>query len=319
MRWWIKALAQKVLSALPRHQRLNFAWQRSRWGSLHLSDFFLEDRLAHAQRHLHAWQHATSPELPARVLELGTGWYPVVPLALRMAGVPTVWTVDARPHLRPPLIRELAEMLLTWERNGKLAQLLSLKESPKQWLTELLAGPLNQSHLAQMGIHYLVCKLEDLPSEVGPFPMMVSNNTLEHIPADLLPGMFRNMQRILPDDGLMSHYTDHADHFSYTDARISPYHFLRFSPAQWKGINSRLSFQNRLRVNQLEEIFTKEGWEVLDRELEYGDQALANEAPLHAPFSQFSWETWGVTYSHLILRKKNGEATLPFLTLFRPE
>ncbi len=53
-----------------------------------------------------------------------------------------------------------------------------------------------------------------------------SNNTFEHIPADILSAILREFKRVIKPGGLMSHFIDMSDHFAHFDSRITIYNFL---------------------------------------------------------------------------------------------
>lgn len=54
--WYLKAIPQKMLSVLPGGSLIHQWMQRRVASSLEITDFLLEDRLAHASRHLAAWE-----------------------------------------------------------------------------------------------------------------------------------------------------------------------------------------------------------------------------------------------------------------------
>src|SRR3954447_20525198 len=93
--WLVKAGAQGAISLLPRHQELNAAFQRRVTRTATLTRRQFESKLRHAERHLRHHAAATGAETPPRsAFELGTGWYPVIPVALALAGVERVVTFD---------------------------------------------------------------------------------------------------------------------------------------------------------------------------------------------------------------------------------
>src|SRR5436305_15290696 len=94
--WLLKAAVQGAISSLPARDRLNRLLQERVTGSLTLTDEVFERKLAQCRRHLESYrtQHGT---LPGHVLELGTGWYPIIPIGLSLAGVERVTTMDVSP------------------------------------------------------------------------------------------------------------------------------------------------------------------------------------------------------------------------------
>ena len=203
------------------------------------------------------------------------------------------------------MVQELAEELLLWWEDGRLQQQLpGLQASQRAWLEALAKEPVSAAALANMGITYVVADARKIPQEGGTFDLIFSNNTLEHIPTKSLVAIFPELARVLQDSGLMSHYTDHADHYSYGDVRLSPYHFLRYSESQWAWIENRIQSQNRLRVQQIRALFEAAGLVVTGEDLEYAASEPPDDLPLALPFRTFSWQDNGVTYSHLVGKKK---------------
>src|SRR5205085_12372256 len=106
--WLLKAAVQGAISPLPGRDRLNHLLQRYLTGSVTLTDEVFERKRAQCHRHLESYraQHAA---LPRHVLELGTGWYPIVPIGLINAGVERVTTFDVNPLCDPPRARATLE------------------------------------------------------------------------------------------------------------------------------------------------------------------------------------------------------------------
>jgi len=90
-RWIVKALAQRTIGFMPNPDYWSDLVQRKIAGSVDLTYPFFLSRLDVARKNLEACARENSP---AEVLELGTGWFPIVPLALRLAGASQVRTCD---------------------------------------------------------------------------------------------------------------------------------------------------------------------------------------------------------------------------------
>ncbi len=261
MDWRIKAGVQKGLSLLPGGRQVQHWLQRQGWGSLALGEVFLQDRLAHVSRHLRAWHEGAPPSsLPQTIWEIGTGWYPVVPLGLYLCGCDRVVSTDLRPLWREALLGELVEALLSAAAGGHL----------KRWLPGYLPQRLAaleqppsyswQQRLGELGIDLKADRQGEGPLPPGSLDLVTSNNTLEHVPAGQLPGLFAACYRALRPGGCMSHYIDMVDHYSYTDARLPAFHFLRYEPWQWRWLENRFQSQNRLRLSQYQALLAEKDW-----------------------------------------------------------
>src|SRR5687768_18577204 len=98
--WIVKAVIQKTISFLPAGQRINYLFQKHITRGVSLSDEWFEDKLVHCNDHYSAFvRHGGKPE-GFSVVELGTGWFPVVPLGLFLCGAGEVRSYDLTSLLR---------------------------------------------------------------------------------------------------------------------------------------------------------------------------------------------------------------------------
>lgn len=95
------------------------------------------------------------------------------------------------------------------------------------------------------------------------FDICVSTNTLEHIPAATIEGIFRELRRILTPGGIVSAQIDYSDHYAHTDRSITRLNYLRFSEEDWARHNHNFHYQNRLRHSHYRRIFLDAGFEIL--------------------------------------------------------
>lgn len=298
--WWIKAIAQKMLAQLPMRHRWQYLWQRHVSGALQLSESFWEDRLAHGVQHLQAYVDH-SGRLPAKVLELGTGWYPIVPLSYALCGVQEIITVDATPHLRQDLLEALMDYVLEQAHSGRLAALLPMVDPQAiETLHRVRArGGSMASQLQELGITAWVRDARQLPFPDHSLDLVSSNNTFEHIAHPVLRDLLQEFWRVLSPTGVMSHYVDMVDHYTYFDPGIPAFHYLRFSESQWRWIENALQSQNRLRITQYRELYRELGIP-LDREINEPYPEAALPSSLAPPFASMKKDELRIAYSYLI-------------------
>ena len=110
MNWRIKGVVQQVLGRVPGGERAHYVLQRKVGGLRNFArecDIKVDDfriMIGHLQ--------ADGVDLGhARLLEIGTGWYPTFPFCLHLMGAPAVATFDLNRHLKPDLVVALAERL----------------------------------------------------------------------------------------------------------------------------------------------------------------------------------------------------------------
>jgi hypothetical protein len=266
--WYLKAAAQDILSLLPRSYRWNAILQGRITESPALSDELLRRKLVHLARHVDAYMRLGEPaRFPFTALELGTGRYPIVPVGLFLCGAEKVVTVDIHPLLNAERTRATLRAYLAKAERCELEAILPRLDATRlaQLDSALSLHSLSASEiLLSLGI---VARLGDIRStglESDSIDLIVSNNTLEHVPANVLSGAFAEFRRLLRAGGIMSHGIDLSDHFSHFDPTISPYNFLRFSTRLWRLFNSGLAYQNRLRYSDYRALHESSGFEVVD-------------------------------------------------------
>jgi hypothetical protein len=131
-------------------------------------------------------------------------------------------------------------------------------------------------------IHYLapfdLCKSN---FHADSFDACISTATLEHIPRDSIIDIFKELQRIIVHNGIISAVIDYSDHYAYTDNSISKLNFLKFSENEFCKYNHKSHYQNRLRHDDYEDIFESLGFEILTSE------ALEKKEPPHFIANEF--------------------------------
>jgi hypothetical protein len=123
--WKIKAAIQKAISLLPASQRWNALFQQYVTRSLELTPARFEARLSYCGQHLDNFS-ALQPgrESGFSVVEVGTGWFPVVPVGLFLCGAGDQWTFDIDPLLRTERLKAMLDVFMEYERTGALKKFL---------------------------------------------------------------------------------------------------------------------------------------------------------------------------------------------------
>ncbi|WNJ18645.1 class I SAM-dependent methyltransferase [Pontibacter sp. G13] len=304
-KWYFKAALQRGISLLPYSHRINH-WVQRRMGTLQLSSFFLEDRLIAVKRHLDAARSCFQGAMPQKMLEVGTGWYPVVPIGLFLSGVEEVWSMDVRSLSSLAQIRELVLYLSTPEIKALLNQHLGDWDKRKfQALQQAVAkSPTsNLDRLSALGIHFKIGDARSIPIDWGKFDWITSNNTFEHIPEPVLVDMLSGMYEVVESGGGMSHYIDMVDHYHYADPEISPIHFLRFSANQWSWVENSLHYQNRLRLSEYRACYARAGVPIHHVDMEHLPEDALNAVNLHPQYQDLPQDDLLVGYASIVSRK----------------
>ncbi len=263
--WRVKAAVQHLVAYLPYKYQCYGLVQTYLTGTLKINRGVVEKKLRVARRHWNDFQTSNpAPELPPAILEIGTGWIPVIPLGLYLAGAGTIHTFDIAPLLKWKRVKLAIEWLLKLADEGKLHEILGrVSESRLEALRKLAALPGSapcSEVLRDLGIITLVGKesLTRLPN--AGIDLIVSHEVLEYVPREDLPGLFGHFDRLASSRCVMSHYIDLRDEYSYFDRAISPLNFLRFSEQEWKRKANPLFPTNRLRLPEYEQLFAAHGF-----------------------------------------------------------
>ena len=301
-KWIAKALVQKVLSLLPGAHRWNKWFQKYVTRGYWLTPDLFARKRHHAQEHLDSYKRLRttsggSASVPKTALEIGTGWYPVVPLSLIAAGVERVYSVDivwlcTREQLERTLDLFLQEPQLDAAVRDRFAEVRS----------RVGLQPLHQS-LEDLGIHYLIGDARRLDLPADSVDLIHSNNTFEHIPEPILEGILSEFERVLRPGGVQTHFVDLTDHFAHFDRSITPYHFLQFSDRAWCWIDNGIQPMNRMRQSDYLRMYERVGIRPVEHTWEPGDlQALA-QVRRSERFAAYSAEDAAVTHCRITSTK----------------
>ena len=281
-RWWIKAAIQRGISLLPGRNYWNEWFQEHVTRSLECTAGRFESQLKKSRTHLEYYRtHASGcRSVPRTVLELGTGWHAVFPVAMFLAGVDEIWTWDIARLIKRRRLRRALDHFVSRAANHRLSQLLPYARPER--VAQLAAAAAEDwsdpyALLRQLNIHAMVgdARHSELPGET--IDLIASTDVLEYISRDVLLGLFDEFQRMAAPHGVMSHLVDMIDEYSFFDSSITPFNFLKFSDRAWRLINNSIIPLNRLRVSDFRECFREAGFTVVQEVVTRGTpEALAS-------------------------------------------
>jgi SAM-dependent methyltransferase len=263
MNWRIKGLVQKSLSIIPGGTVINDALQVSLGG---LRDFAsnVDDKVVNdwavLVSHTREIGHSVAGQ---EYVEVGTGWFPTLPVCYSLAGVRSCKTFDIVRHLDEKLTFRMLGCLhkhleLISDASGRsMADVVSDHEkllqcrSVPQLLDAARIEYIAPGDAAHSG-------LPDCSVDV-----MYSNSVLEHVPEEMISKIMAESRRILRPGGLSIHSANCGDHYAYFDSNISFINYLQYSEQNWKLWNNSLLYQNRLRPQDFAEIVEQAGLKVI--------------------------------------------------------
>lgn len=308
-KWYLKAFIQKIISFFPFRNQVNFFFQKYVTRGVDLNEDHFFNKFVHLCDHLeHFAQQTKQKDLTGiTCLELGTGWYPIIPLGYFLKGAERVYSVDISAHLtRDTFLRCLEAMELHEDRLR--ARLGNIREDRWQLLRSIRRQYDSYGSLSDicelLQFTPIVADARDLQLVGENIQLISSNNTYEHIYPFVLRGIIDRLWQILAPGGVMSHFIDMSDHFAHMDRGIDIYHFLRFSEKQWAWIDNRIQPQNRWRLQQYRELYEALAIPFSESKLRLGDQDLVKQTALAAPFSEFPPEEVAISHGYMVSKKE---------------
>ncbi len=312
-KWHLKAVIQKTISWLPYSQSVNFFFQKYVTKGVQLSDDYFTDRLQHAAHHIDGYMtYIRKKEINhkmAHTLEIGTGWYPVVPVAMYLCGATQINTLDISSLMtRPNLITTLKKYQQYADQNLLTPYINPLPERLAKLSELLLESPLLtlEQLLNRLQIRYLVADARQLPLPDGSIDLIHSNNTFEHIYPNLLLPILKELKRVArPISALQSHAIDMSDHFAHLDNTITIYNFLQFTNRQWAWIDNDIQPQSRLRYSDYLKLFDQAQLSVVDSTYRPGDIAQVKALRLAAPYDSYNTQDLAISHCHIYSTPNN--------------
>jgi SAM-dependent methyltransferase len=220
------------------------------------------------------WVSAVRSLEGAAVLEVGSGWQPMIPMLFSLAGAQRVFLTDLNVLLRPDTFAAAVRAVR--------AQRQTILDSPKvdpaifdHALREDPGTPM-AGRLEELRLVYLApcdCRRLELPAAT--VDVVTSRACLEHIPPDVLEDIFRESHRLLKPGGLACHWVDPSDHWEHHDKRLSRINFLKYPDAvfRWTYLNP-LNYQNRLRHPEYAQLLAHTGFRVVREQRQVDEASL---------------------------------------------
>ena len=305
-KWKLKAVVQKTISFFPQRERLNYWFQRYVTQGVQLTDEHFGYKARHASDHIRYFRHYGQPTPDSRIIELGTGWYPIVPLFMYLTGTGRVTSLDIQDWMTYESQLTAVRKIQEWRALGKLDDLFP-HLLPERWaaLLQVLETPDRYDRERFNELIRLTPLLQDARRTAFPtqsIDFICSNNTFEHIYPDVLEGILAEFKRLLRPGGVMSHFVDLSDHFAHFDSSINIYNFLRYSRRQWERIDNSIQPQNRLRWRDYQQMYARVGIPITEEATRPGDLRALEQVPLHAEYSSYPAAELAISHGYLVTK-----------------
>ena len=238
------------------------------------------------------------------ILEIGSGWEPLLPILYALLDVKHVYLTD---------LRRLMDVDTISAAMQGLAKNLDRIASELQLTNERVLAVLSQSvinldaFLQGMRFSYLApCDCRKLQLPPASIDVVTSRSVFEHVPPPVIEEIIKESQRVLVPGGLLCHFIDNSDHWAHHDKAISRVNFLQYTDRQfrWTWINP-LHYQNRLRHSDYLAMLARHGLRILreQRVIEPSTLDAVPKIQLAPRFRQFTQEDLATTDSYLLARK----------------
>ena len=185
-------------------------------------------------------------------MELGTGWFPVLPVGLYLAGASRIVTYDINPLLSTYTLRQVVRYFVELHESGELAHLLPrFKPERMALLRDYLARGNSESpafFLKTLHIELLIGDARNTGLPAGCMDLVCSCTVLEHILYPDLIRLFNEFRRLSTGDSVMSHFIGLEDQYATFDPSISRFNFLQYTEQEFRRWNNGIIPLNRLRI-----------------------------------------------------------------------
>ncbi len=303
-KWILKAIVQKTISYLPYSQQINYLFQKYITKGVELTDDYFEDRLTHAKNHIHFYVKYVTNSGSLNTYELGTGWYPIVPISMFLFGAENINSIDISPLVSEKNIKTTIAKFIEYYEQKKLQNYIPLlKEKRIKILIDCYEqrDKLTLSEILKiLNINLLVGDARKTEIKIKTIDLITSNNTFEHIYPEILTSILLEMKRIAKQGAVMSHFIDMSDHFAHFDKKITIYNFLKYSDKAWKRIDNSVQPQNRLRVNEFCELFKQLNIPIVEEISRKGEPELLNTIKINTKYSESNKSELAVSHTHII-------------------
>jgi hypothetical protein len=186
-------------------------------------------------------------------LEIGTGYFLVQPIILKLLGWEKIVTVDISHDIFSQALKKQINLLLQDKYLLKIKALSVLHEKQFDSMVNQLKKSTSLNEVLNIcNITYIApYTVEDLRKCGFKFDFIFSQVVLEHIPVDTLKDLFSCTKLLLKKEGRIVHIVNFTDHFTnpgiWGDKNISEFNFLKYSDKTWNfWAGNSIAYTNRL-------------------------------------------------------------------------
>lgn len=290
MDWRLQILMAGAKATIPGKRTLR-RWKRAlKPQAPHIDSTALPDAL-HILRLL---RESGKPLEGSTVLEIGSGWYPVLPVLCAALGARRGVMTDIERYVDAPAFRAARDHVLT--HADRIADETGADPATLRRRVQKAFVP------SDLGLEY-VAPFDPAAWPARSVDILLSRAVLEHISARELGQLLPQWRALLAPGGLMLHGIDNSDHCEHRDPNLSRIEFLCRSERFWHLIEHFWN-HNRLRHSDYLALFRTAGLAIAHAEAQIDERALedARRLPLAPPFDRYDAADLATLTSWIVAR-----------------
>jgi hypothetical protein len=198
------------------------------------------------------------------ILEIGSGWMPIIPLIYYLAGANKIIMVDSQRLLDIKSFTHTVRNIHAYKELIASKTGLAINEIENMLKNDDQPKSLNDMLNKFRMIYMSPCDFTKDYFEPKSIDCICSRAVFEHIPIKQLYKISNVCHEILKDDGKVCHIIDNSDHWQHIDQSISRLNYLRFNNKLSSLISAfnPLDYQNRLRHYEYINLFKETGFKI---------------------------------------------------------
>jgi len=303
MKWYYKAILQKMLSIVPCGFCINDFLQESmgKLSSFNAMESMEEIKKLFIKPMIEKFGICSG----LKILEIGTGWTPVLPTLLYLMGNECI-SFDKFKHLR--------NKRFSFVLKNVISNISHLNDIPGFNLDLVLDNykkiHINDKKDIDTGWKYIApINTTKLPVENSSQDVVVSRLVLQHIPKKTLPCIIGETYRVLKEGGIAIHKINLHDEYAQDDTGRSAINFLRFPSWFWNNfVNNSIKFVNQDRYPYYLKLFNHSGFRIVAVHKKIDDESYRSiyEMKIAKEFEGYSKEELA-TVGIIVILEKDGK------------
>jgi Methyltransferase domain len=214
------------------------------------------------------------------LLEIGTGWQPLLPMLFYLAGCQRQILVDTQRLMDQRTFFETVANIA-----GRASQIASRLKLNEDEIRQRLKHP--QTSFADALRHFSFDYRAPYDLTAQPLPdhsvdIITSRAVMEHVPPPVLKEIFARTRPTLKKGGVSCPPPTNPDHWSHHNRRLSRVNFLRYEDRTFDLLCrfNPLDFQNRLRHSEYLALLRGLGYKIVYERADIDQPALQGLASL---------------------------------------